>query len=462
MSAFKVTLVSLLLSSQLGLSSKAQEEIQSSDSELGYSYTLESTVIMAIENDPWLKKSQYKEQSLLAQAESQATLPDPKVSVKFANLPVDSFSFNQEGMTQLSLGVSQMLARGDSLNIKRKINQLEAKIEPNLRANRKNQLIMTVGDLWLDIYKAQQSIQLINQLDSLLEELKEAAEIQYNTALSSTGQEDIIRAQLELAKLDDQLTVYQDKLHASINQLNQYVTLPQGYLFGAQNVDYHFVSQTLPSIQLPKNLTKLQRHPLVLAADRNIHLSAKNVELKKQGYKPQFTLNGSYALRDDAPNGMKRTDFFSLGVTFDVPLFTENKQDLDVKSAVYTKEAKREEKALLLRQLRSAYNTQLSRLGRLEQRKELYQGTIAPQVSQQATTLMTAYSNNKGDFAELARSRVEEINVQLTILDIDVEIAKSKLAANYYLSETSTEYLSRIGSINNTSARKALSGESHE
>lgn len=462
MSALKVTLVLLLISSQFCLSSKAQKEVRSHDSDPGYSYTLESTVIMAIENDPWLKKSQYKEQSLLAQAESQATLPDPKVSVKLANLPVDSFSFNQEGMTQLSLGVSQTLARGESLDIKRELNQLEAKIEPNLRSNRKSQLIMTVGALWLDIYKAQQSILLVGQLGSLLEELKEAAEIQYNTALSSTGQQDIIRAQLELAKLDDQLTVYQDKLHASINQLSQYVALPQGYLFNDPNINYQFVSQTLPSIQLPSNPTKLQRHPLVLAADSNIKLSTKNVELKKQGFEPQFTLNGSYALRDDAPNGMNRTDFFSVGVTFDVPLFTENKQDLDVKSAVYTKEEKREEKALLLRQLRSAYNTQLSRLNRLEQRRELYQSTIAPHVSQQAESLMTAYSNNKGDFAELARARVEGINVQLTILDIEVEIAKSKLVANYYLSETSTEYLSRIGSINNTSARKAISGESHE
>ncbi|GAA0212236.1 TolC family protein [Kangiella japonica] len=462
MSALKVTLFSILISSQLCLSLRAQEDVRFHDSESGYSYSLESIVIMAIENDPWLKKSQYKEQSLLAQAESQSTLPDPMVSLKLANLPVDSFSLNQEGMTQLSLGVSQTLARGDSLDIKRKLNKLEAKIEPNLRVNRKNQLIMSVGTLWLDVYKAQQSIQLLNQLGSILEELKEAAEIQYNTALSSTGQEDIIRAQLELAKLDDQLTVYQDKLHASINQLSQYVTLPQGYLFSTQNSDYHFVSKTLPSIQLPKSSNKLQRHPLVLAADNTIHLSAKNVELRKQSYKPQFTLNGSYALRDDAPNGMKRPDFFSVGITFDVPLFTENKQDLDVKSAIYTKEAKREEKALLLRQLRSAYNTQLSRLSRLEQRKELYKSTIAPQSSQQSESLMKAYSNNKGDFAELARARVEEINVQLTILDIEVEIAKSKLAANYYLSETSTEYLSRIGPINNTSAYKALSGESHE
>ncbi|AKE52033.1 TolC family protein [Kangiella geojedonensis] len=412
----------------------------------GYGYTLESTLIMAIENDPWLRKSQFKELSLLSQAESQASLPDPKASINLANLPVDDFSFNSQPMTQFKLGFSQTFARGDSLDLKREINQLQASVEPTMRINRKNQLIMVVGALWLDVHKAQQSIALINDKKYLFEELREAAEISYTSALSQTSQQVIIRADLELAKLDDQVTVYSDKLHTSIRQLSEYIQLPQSYLSDREYGSVSFVSQSLPRMTLIEKKDGFQQHPLIKSVDQSIKASQKVVNLKKQSYKPQFTVNGSYAFREDAADGMQRPDFFSLGVSFDIPLFTGNKQDLDVQSAVYDKEAKLEEKALLLNHLMSAYNTELSRLNKLKERHKLYSESILPQVKHQGEASMNAYSNNEADFAELVRARIDEVNVQLTALDIAVEIEKTKLRANYYQAKTPSELLAQISS----------------
>ena len=221
MSTLKRTILLTIAVLQFGPSASAQTESKAEAN--GYGYTLESTLIMAIENDPWLKKSQYKEKSLLSQSQSQSSLPDPRASINLANLPVDDFSFNSQPMTQFKLGISQAFARGDSLELKRDIKKLQARVEPNLRANRKTQLIMMVGALWLDAYKAQHSISLINDKKYLFEELRDAAEINYTSALSKSSQQEIIRADLELAKLDDQVTVYSDQLHAAIRQLGEYV-----------------------------------------------------------------------------------------------------------------------------------------------------------------------------------------------------------------------------------------------
>ncbi len=477
MSTLKRTILLTIAVLQFGPSASAETESKAeteTEAEAnGYGYTLESTLIMAIENDPWLKKSQYKEKSLLSQSQSQSSLPDPRASINLANLPVDDFSYNSQPMTQFKLGISQAFARGDSLELKLDIKKLQARVEPNLRANRKTQLIMMVGALWLDAYKAQHSISLINDKKYLFEELRDAAEINYTSALSKSSQQEIIRADLELAKLDDQVTVYSDQLHAAIRQLGEYVKLPQSYFINNEANSVNFVSRSLPSVTLLNKANALQQHPLVKAIDQNIESSQKMVELQEQGYKPQFMVNGSYAFREDAPNGMERPDFFSLGVSFDIPLFTENKQDQDVKAAIYDKEAKREEKALLLNQLMAAYNTQLSRLERLQQRQELYNSSIYPQVKLQGQASMTAYSNNEADFAELVRARIDEVNVQLTVLDIAVEIEKVKLRANYYQSNNSSEFLAQIRTQSSVSKEhrtmtidnnslSTTSGESHE
>ncbi|WP_223668805.1 TolC family protein [Kangiella shandongensis] len=429
----------------------------------GYGYSLESTLVMAIENDPWLKKSQYQEKSLLSEGLAASSLPDPKASVSMANLPVDDFSFNSQPMTQFKLGLSQTFARGDSLELKGDIKNLQAGVQPYLRANRKTQLMMQVGSIWLDAYKAQKSIELIRNKKHLFQELKEAAEINYRTAIQSSSQQELVRADLELSKLDDQITVHEDNLHRSIRKLSEYMPLPQSYLSHDGNTTQtNYFSSDLPSIQLLNKKGAAQKHPLVVAMDHSIASSAKMVDLKKQGYKPQFTLSGSYGLRNDAPGGEERPDFFSLGVSFDIPLFTENKQDKEVEAAVYKKESRREERALIINKLVAGYDTQISRLDSLNKRLNLYRNKIFPQIFLQGEASMTAYSNNEADFAELVRARIDEVNAQLTVLDIAVEIQKAKLRANYYQAESSKELLAHIGINSNLSTFKKAAGDSNE
>ena len=74
--------------------------------------TLDQVIQLAIENDPWFQGNQYKQQALDDQSVSAGQLPDPKLSLGIANLPTDTFEFNQEPMTQFKVGVSQQFPRG--------------------------------------------------------------------------------------------------------------------------------------------------------------------------------------------------------------------------------------------------------------------------------------------------------------------------------------------------------------
>ena len=126
-----------------------------------------------------------------------------------------------------------------------------------------------------------------------------------------------------------------------------------------------------------------------------------------------------------------RSDFFSVGVTFDLPLFTANRQDMTVKSAISKTEAVKTEKILLLRQLLGAFSSGKGRLLRLEERKTLYKTRLLPQVHDQAEASLTAYTNDDGDFAEVVRSRIAVLNAQIDDLVIQVAEQKIILELNY-------------------------------
>ena len=411
-------------------------------------WSFNSSVKAAQKNDPWLAGNKHQQQAVEALSHAAATMPDPKMSVGLANLPTDGFDFSQEGMTQLKVGITQMFPRGDTLAIKNQQLRIESEAYPFQRADREAKVAVTVGSLWLDAYRVQQSIALIEQNRSLFEQLADVAQASYSSALGKTRQQDIVRAQLELTRLDDRLDILAQQQNAYLGMMAQWLSTAfvessqQDAISQLHNIQ---LAQQLPQLDLLNNelvysktwfsvdvLAKhFSSHPAVFALDKKISASKTGINLAEQQYKPEWGVNASYGYRDDDPMGNSRSDFFSVGVTFDLPLFTENRQDMTVKSAISKTEAVKTEKILLLRQLLGAFSSGKGRLLRLEDRKNLYKTRLLPQVHDQAEASLTAYTNDDGDFAEVVRSRIAVLNAQIDDLVIQVAEQKIILELNY-------------------------------
>ncbi|RGP39585.1 hypothetical protein BPTFM16_02769 [Altererythrobacter insulae] len=168
-----------------------------------------------------------------------------------------------------------------------------------------------------------------------------------------------------------------------------------------------------------------------MALDKKILATKTGVNLAEQAYKPEWGVTASYGYRDDDPMGRSRADFFSVGLTFDLPLFTDNRQDMTVKSAISATEAVKTEKILLLRQLLGAFSSAQGRLSRLHHRQTLYQTRLLPQTHNQALASLTAYTNDNGDFSDVVRARIAVLNAEIEQLNITVEEQKIILELNY-------------------------------
>jgi len=431
-----------LLITSLMISSSFSLELAKSDSTSQDSLTLEKVVKLSLINDSWLLGNKYTQEAIEAKSISAGTYSDPKITIGALNLPTDGFDFNQEGMTQLKVGISQMFPRGDSLEIKQEQLKLKASQFPHQREDRKSKLTVKVSQLWLNAYKAQESISLIENNLFLFERLIDVAESSYSTTIGRSKQQDIIRAQLEVTKLDDKITVLKQKKDGFLSNLSEWL-----YTFSEEEDILKYSNLTLPNglpnikiinesilnsnIRSKTLINEFLEHPSIKNIDQKIKSVSKGVLLSKEKYKPQFGVNASYGYRGDDLMGRSRPDLVSAGISFDIPLFTKNRQDKELQAAILNLKSVKTEKFTQIRKIVSSFETTKVNLLKLKDRYSIYRTKLIPQINEQVEATLTAYTNDEGDFADVVRSRITQLNAKIDMLNINVEMQKNIIKYNY-------------------------------
>lgn len=404
-------------------------------------YSLPRAISVAQERDPWLYGSEQKQKSLAAMGEHLSALPDPKFSLNFANLPVDTFDLSQEPMTQVMLGYSQMFPKGDTRALQNeKFEQLSA-AQPLARTERKAKVALTVSQLWLEIYRNQKTVELIEQDRSLFEYLVDVAQSNYTTAAGKTRQQDLVRSQLELTRLEDRLTQLYLKSDTYLAQLSEWLAdgAPQivDRLAEYQPLSNDVLRQLIVSDPMSNGgdglYEILMAHPKIKVMDQTIHASTTDAAIAQQSLKAQWGVNASYGYREDDPFGNERADFFSIGLSVQVPLFTNDHHNSHVSAATANTESIKTERILALRELKSQFQATRMRYLRLTERKQLFNTRLLREMNEQAEAALTAYTNDEGDFAEVVRARIAELNARIEALNINVDIQTTTAMLDYLL-----------------------------
>lgn len=253
--------------------------------------TLERSIDLAIQNDDWLTVSEQEQNALLEEATAAGELPDPKMMVGLANMPLDTLNFDQEPMTQFRLGVNQAFPRGDTLELLRKRITQQSEVSPLHRDDRTASVTLEVSGLWFDAYLAEQSISLIDNDRALFEQLVDVTTARYTSAAGLARQQDLIRAELELVRLDDRLAMLRQRQDSSRQRL-------------AEWLPYEIVSlpfpQDLPELNPPTGelnslsdaLEFFENHPKIRTNDKQIEIAQTQVEITKQSFKPSYSVGG--------------------------------------------------------------------------------------------------------------------------------------------------------------------------
>ncbi|MEZ9391268.1 TolC family protein [Vibrio splendidus] len=411
---------------------------------------LNTLIEIALSEDGNRKQYFAQSQAMRETGIANATLMDPKLKVGFGGLPVDSFQFDEDPMTNISVGLMQQFERGDTLNLQQKKAGQQADALALQVQARELTVANSMTQLWLELGYQQVAESIINENRRLLVELENY--VQTNYSIGKSEAQDLLNAQLQVSKFDEKLQANQQVQRRLISQLSEWLgsdwlgsqainsqavdpqTLePQVRLHATNQIDWSLLESKLATNRdSTKHYQLLMEHPLVKITDATISSNQTQVELAEQAYTPQFGVEVMYAHRQ-ANNmaGEPASDLVSAYLTVDIPLFTGNRQDKNLSAAQYQVGAAKSQKDTLLSQMNAQVNALLVDRSNLIQRLDRYQTSLLPQTAARISAVERGYQNNTAQFNDVILATTDELALQLEQqrLITDLNIVNSKLAS---------------------------------
>ncbi|MDN3616698.1 TolC family protein [Vibrio gallaecicus] len=406
---------------------------------------LKILIEMALSHDASRKQYFSQSQAMRESGVASATLMDPKLKVGFGGLPVESFKFDEDPMTNISVGLMQQFERGSTLDLNRKKANQQANVVDHQVQVREYEIANNMTQLWLELGYLQHAALLITETQSLMVEMEQYVKTNYSIGKSEA--QDLLNTQLQVNKLDEKLQANQQMQQRVVAQLSEW--LGDKWLGAKRFDDNRYNSSSLSQVSFEldwglldsrlKNNTSdtqfyalLNQHPMAQMADATISANRTKVEVAEQAFTPQFGVEVMYAYRQaDNMMGEPASDLLSAYLTMDIPLFTDNRQDKTLTAAQYQVGASQYQKDALLAQMNAQVNVLMNDKTNLMERIERYQDRLIPQSQARIAAVERGYQNNTAQFGDVITAATDELalKIELTRLITDLNQTNSKLAS---------------------------------
>jgi outer membrane protein TolC len=390
--------------------------------------TLTGVEQLALADDPAIGALQARALAMHDAAVADGQLPDPKLKTGVYNLPLDDFDISREPTTQLRLGVVQSFPRGDTLRYKQQQTEWMANAEQaNIEVTRRK-LVRDVRNRFLELYYQLQAEQVINKTRKLFAQLVEITQAHYATGRVS--QQDVLRASLELSRLDDRTTRIRteaDKGRAALMKwIGDAASLP---------LDGRFPE--LPALPAKMAIeAALPEHPVIQAETAKIEANNRKISIAREQYKPGWSAGLEYRKRfGDNPGGDDRADMMAAMLTVDLPLFPNKRQDKRLSASIREAESAQLGRDDRLRELKRMLDTDYVAWQRLGERAALYESQLLRESTANAQASLNAYQSGVTEFSTLMRARITDLDVHLDELRVRVDRASAQANLLYLAGE---------------------------
>lgn len=364
---------------------------------------------LALKKNPGLAEMEERYQALTHIAPQAGSLPDPVISVNAMNLPWNSLDLNQENMTQIQFGVSQMFPFPGKLSLRENVALFEAEAAQYSVEEMRLNLDLNVTVTWWELYFLDRALETIKQSQALLRQFVEVAEKKYEVGKGL--QQDVLLAQLELSKLLDQEIQLINLRDRRAIQLNVLMDISPE------------ITVSLPNkMPRPAGLVATESHlyeraisnrPVLRQEEAAINASESRLALAKKDYYPDFKLGMAYGNRQEDQLGRSRDDFLSVMLSVNVPLYAGSKQSQAIEQR--TRELAKNRYSLIDQRnlVFSSIATASSDHKQAKDQLKLYSEGIVPQAQQTVQSMLAGYQVDEVDFLNLVRSQVTLLNYEL-------------------------------------------------
>ena len=375
--------------------------------------SLQEAEAIALRQNPGLGVLAQKIAELRHQAIAVAQLPDPHLALGAANLPLNSFSMNQQQMSMLSVGLSQTFPSFGKLGLEGQQTGIEAREAADTLRGRSAELVLLLRRAWLQALYAEDAVATVRHQERLRSETVQAALALYRSAQGS--QADVFRARLARDSLANDISKLQSDRASDLAQVAQILNLPEP----------PSIAHRWPNLPPPPTLAeaeaRLSGQPLLRAAQAQTRAAQMGVRVAKTGYWPEVTVSVDYG-QDFYPGS---PNWLSAGVDLSLPIFPGDRQDQDVAAArakaLQAQYRYDDQHLTLTQQARATF----ARYAALKTQLERTDQRLLPTARDAFSATLAAYSAGRAELSAVLRTQKDVLDYALTRLQYRRDLAIS-------------------------------------
>ena len=350
---------------------------------------LEALVAEALANAPEMASAQASVEAAQRRIEPARTLADPFLSTSYQN-DGRSISFGEAEGSFLGLMASQGIPWPGKLRLAGDIAASQAReVERGTLTRTALTLEARVRNAWYDLVLARSIDSIINDRRAAASQIEESVRERYAAGLAV--QQDVLRAQVELARLDELTATQAATITSRLAELNRLVGAPQDRPVATPDrlPDHAAVPSMADLI-----VASAARSPEAAAAQQAIETGRLTVDLARKNFLPDFTVNAGSMYRGSFEMG----PMWQVGVGINIPLWIERRQQNQLAEAQAVVRGRTADNDTVLHELELRTRERVAQLGAALRIASLYRDKVLPLDDVSLESALASYQSGKVPF----------------------------------------------------------------
>ena len=360
--------------------------------ELTDTSTLQDYLVYAAFNNPGLEAAFNRWKAATEQIPQAVSLPDPRFTYRYYIEQVET----RVGAQEKAFGISQMFPWFGKLKLRSDAAAQAANAARQQYEAAKWKLFYQVKDAYYEYYYVGRAIDIIEENIQLLENFERVVRTRY-----TAEHPDLIRAQVELGKLDDRLKTLKDlqqpvaaRLNAALNRPPR-ASIPRPGQIQEESI-------TLSDERILEMMA--ESSPQLAALRFDIARSKTQIDLAQKDYYPDVTFGVDFIDTSDriGPNPPRDSgqDPVIAMVSLNLPIW-KDKLDAGVRQARYQYNAAVHNQTEKLNMLNAQLKMVLYEFRDAERKINLYRDTLLPKAVESVKANEVSFRSDESTFLEV-------------------------------------------------------------
>jgi len=342
------------------------------------------------QNNPRIRAARYRYDAALKRPSQVGTLPEPKITYvdfgvgrPFSNF-VNDFAYR-------GIGISQEVPFPGKLSLASEQAQREADSEAQTYRAMVLDVTARLKIAYYDWFATAKAIEIARKNRDLLDRFERIARARYSVGRGI--QQDVLKAQVEIAKLEQQIETMEQKRASAEAEINSLLNRETPAQLGTPPQ----LSKSPFEMDLDTLLSAVQENSPALRARKSVVDSrAVGIERARRDYRPDFNFSFQWQ-----HTGSAFPDYYMATAEVKVPVYFWRKQRFALEEATARMEESRYDYEAELQQLRFMAKDQYLIVKSSERLLSLYESGVIPQSSLALESALAGYEVGNVDFLTL-------------------------------------------------------------